>query len=108
MKKICFFIGNLNLTGGTERVTSVLANILYEQGYDISILSIYEGLTPTFEVNQGIKLFQLFSKKVSMKSKFITSILHLRGFVIKNKIETLIVVDSISCIFSIPALIVTT
>lgn len=105
MKKICFFIGNLNLTGGTERVTSVLADILYKQGYDVSVLSIYEGLAPAFEISEGIKLFQLFSQKVSMKAKFLTSILRLRSFIQDNKIETLIVVDSISCIFTIPALI---
>ncbi len=105
MKKICFFIGNLNLTGGTERVTSVLANILYKEGYDVSILSIYDGLTPAFEISEGIKLFQLFSQKVSMKAKFLTSILSLRSFIQDNKIDTLIVVDSISCIFTVPALI---
>ncbi len=105
MKKVCFFIGNLNLTGGTERVTSVLADILYKNGYDISILSIYDGLNPAFEISEGIKLFQLFNQKVSMKAKFLTSILNLRSFIKDNKIETLIVVDSISCIFTVPALI---
>lgn len=104
MKKICFFIGNLNLTGGTERVTSVLANILDENSYDVSILSIYEGLNPAFEVSNKIGLFQLFSQQVSMKAKFLTSILRLRNFIQDNKIETLIVVDSISCVFTVPAL----
>lgn len=104
MKKICFFIGNLNLTGGTERVTSVLANILNENGYDISILSISEGLNPSFEVYNKIKLYQLFAKKVSMKINFINSILKIRKFVVTHEIETFIVVDSISCVFTTPAL----
>lgn len=104
MKKICFFIGNLNLTGGTERVTTVLANILNSQGYDVSILSIYEGLDPAFEVSRDIKLCQLFAVHVSMKLKFLSSILKIRKFVMDNKIETLIVVDSISCVFTTPAL----
>lgn len=104
MKKICFFIGNLNLTGGTERVTTVLANILDEQGYDVTILSIFEGLSPSFEIFPNIQLFQLFDAPVSMKLKFLSSIKKVRKFVIENKIETLIVVDSISCIFTVPAL----
>lgn len=28
MKKICFLIGNLNNSGGTERVTTLIANAL--------------------------------------------------------------------------------
>lgn len=104
MKKICFFIGNLNLTGGTERVTTVLANILVEQGYDVTILSISEGLSPSFDVSPDIQLFQLFNTPVSMKLKFFSSINRIRRFVIENEIETFIVVDSISCIFTAPAL----
>lgn len=105
MKKICFFIGNLNLTGGTERVTSVLSNILSEKGYQVSILSIFEGLSPNFEISNNIKLYQLFSQKVSMKFNFFNSIVRIRKFVIEHEIETFIIVDSISCIFTIPALL---
>lgn len=31
MKKICFLIGNLNNSGGTERVTTLIANALAEK-----------------------------------------------------------------------------
>lgn len=43
MKKVCFLIGNMNLTGGTERVTSLIANGLARKGHQISILSLSEG-----------------------------------------------------------------
>lgn len=59
MKKICFFIGNYNNGGGTERVTSQIANGLVEKGYDISIISIEKGLFPHFKTNDRIKLFEL-------------------------------------------------
>lgn len=59
MKKICFLIGNYNNGGGTERVTSQIANGLAEKGYDISIISIEKGLSPHFETNKKIKLFEL-------------------------------------------------
>lgn len=59
MKKICFLIGSYNNGGGTERVTSQIANGLSENGYDISIVSIEKGLTPHFETNNGISLYEL-------------------------------------------------
>ncbi len=59
MKKICFLIGNYNNGGGTERVTSQIANGLAERGFDISIVSIEKGLQPHFETDKRIKLYEL-------------------------------------------------
>ena len=57
-KKICFLIGNLNLTGGTERVTTLIANALAENSeYDISILSLADGTKPFFELHSSIETF---------------------------------------------------
>lgn len=38
MKKICFFMATPFTKGGEQRVVSVLAGLLYERGYDVSIL----------------------------------------------------------------------
>lgn len=59
MKNICFLIGNYNNGGGTERVTSQIANGLSDKGYNISIISIENGLSPHFETNGKINLFEL-------------------------------------------------
>ena len=59
MNKICFLIGNYNNSGGTERVTSQIANGLAENGYDISIISIEKGMSPHFETHSRVKLFEL-------------------------------------------------
>ena len=59
MKKICFLIGSYNNSGGTERVTSQIANGLAEKGYDISIISIEKGMSPHFETHEKIKLYEL-------------------------------------------------
>ena len=40
MKKICFFVGNLNQAGGTERVSSVIASELQCHGYQVHMLSL--------------------------------------------------------------------
>ena len=42
-KNICFFVGNIENSGGTERVTTLIANKLSERGYNISILSYERG-----------------------------------------------------------------
>ena len=39
-KAYSFFIQNISLPAGRERVTSIIANNLAEKGYDITILSI--------------------------------------------------------------------
>lgn len=59
IEKICFLIGNYNNGGGTERVTSQIANGLSERGYDVSILSIEKGLNPHFETDKKVKLYEL-------------------------------------------------
>ena len=104
MKKICFLIGNLNNSGGTERVTSLITNGLFEKGYDISIVSLVEGNDPFFELNSNVKAYSLYSEKVSFKKNFVGTVWKIRKFVKDNCINTLIVVDSISCVFTVPAL----
>lgn len=106
MKKVCFLIGNLSNSGGTERVTSLIANELVKQGaYDISILSLVDGKKPFFDLNSSISIYSLYDKKISFKSNFLTTVWKIRKFVQVYEIDTLIVVDSISCIFTVPALL---
>ena len=104
MKRICFLIGNLNNSGGTERVTSIIANELSKQGYDVSILSLYDGTNPFFELVPKIQTYNIYKKKISFKKNYIGVTWKIRQFVHKYKIDIFIVVDSISCIFTIPAL----
>ena len=105
MKRICFLIGNMSLTGGTERVTSLIANGLASKGHQISILSLSEGKHSFFEINKEITLHSLFDHQVSMKKNFIGCCYKVRQFVKQHDIDTIIVVDSILCVFTVPALI---
>ncbi len=104
MKNICFLIGNLSNSGGTERVTSLIANELAKRNNNISILSLTHGTVPFFELNNSIQTSSLYSKEVSFKKNFIGTIWKIRRFVQCHQIDTLIVVDSISCMFTVPAL----
>lgn len=105
MKNICFLIGDINHSGGTERVTTLIANTLDESHHKIFLLSLSNGDSPFFELNKDISVQSLFKEKVSMKKHFLQCISRIRTFLIKNKIDTLIVVDSISCVFTVPACI---
>lgn len=104
MKKICFLIGNLNNSGGTERVTTLIANALTEKNYQISILSLEDGRQPFFELVSSIETYSLYPEKISFKKNFFGAVWRIRKFVTQHQIDTLIVVDSISCIFTVPAL----
>lgn len=103
-KSICFLIGNLDHSGGTERVTTLIANALVLKGYQISILSLSGGTSPFFELDPVIKLYSLYTQALSMKKNYIGAVWKIRKFVIEKEIDTLVVVDSISCVFTVPAL----
>lgn len=104
MQKICFLIGDISHSGGTERVTTLIANQMAKDN-KIYILSLSGNSPPFFEQNSSIINDSLFNKKVSMKKKLLSTILKIRKYLITNKIDTLIVVDSISCVFTVPACI---
>ena len=104
MKKICFLIGNLNNAGGTEKVTTMIANALSENHCEVFILNLSEGDRPFFETSPNLKIYSLFSKSVSFKSHYFPAVYKIRNFIKDNKIDSLVVVDSISCLFTIPAL----
>lgn len=104
MKKICFLIGNINHSGGTERVTSLIANKLSENDYKIFILSLAEGKQPFFPLEENVEIYSLFPEKISMRKNYINAIRKIREFCKKNHIDILVVVDSISCVFTVPAL----
>ena len=97
-------MGNLSNPGGTERVTTLIANELAEKNPNISILSLTDGKNPFFYLNADVKTYSLYPMKISFKKNFIGAVLKIRRFVQQHQIDSLIVVDSISCIFTVPAL----
>lgn len=103
MKNICFLIGNLNSSGGTERVTSLIASALVQRHYNILILSLVDGSNPFFYLDKHIQTHTLYPKKLSFKKNFVGTVWKLRQFIKHHNVDTLVVVDSISCLFTIPA-----
>lgn len=69
--RICFFLRNVSLPSGIERVTSVVANRLSEKGIDVSIVSLWGGMEAFYEKNESVRLYQLFSDQVTIKNKYL-------------------------------------
>lgn len=61
--KVCFFVRNISMPSGIERVTSAIANRLAEYGYDVSIMSLWGGLEPFYEKHENVSLYQLFANQ---------------------------------------------
>ena len=104
MKHVCFLIGNINSAGGTERVTTLIANALAQKNFQVSILSLADGKQSFFELEPDIKTYSLYPEQISFKINFLGAVWLIRRFVTQNQIDTLVVVDSISCVFTVPAL----
>lgn len=104
MKKICFFIGNLNNAGGTERVCSIIADELSHIGYDVSILSITGGDNPFFPLSKNIETESLFPMPGRTLYRTPAIIYKLRSYLKKESIDTLVVVETMSVLFTLPAI----
>ena len=105
MKKICFFSGDITRSGGTERVSTVIANQLVKnKKFNICFLSLWENNDKLFyTLNDKIKRYTLFEKVTSGK-RILTYVHRLRKFVKSNNIDVLIDIDGILDLYSIPAL----
>lgn len=106
-KRICFLIGDLSRSGGTERVTSEIANELstLKDKYEIHILSLWkQGEGNFFKVNDQIIASVLFDQPdVNFKKIYLKIVQSIRKYMKDNHIDVLIDVDTVLDIFSIPA-----
>ena len=95
--------GNFNNTGGTERVGSMLANGLSEAGYEIMLASILYGDKPFFPINKDIKIISLFNSPGRTLYRTPNIIHKIRSLLKEERIDTLIVVETMSVLFTLPA-----
>ena len=57
--KLLFLINALHTPGGTERVTTIIANLLTTCGYDTGIVCLHGGGKPFFALEPDVKLFYI-------------------------------------------------
>ncbi|PQJ41022.1 hypothetical protein BTN98_05055 [Photobacterium aquimaris] len=103
MKKIVFFTGSLNRTGGTERVAAIIANQLSEKGFSVQFLSLYDGEHCAFPLNDDIKKDTLFEYKLVFKKHYHKVIAKLRKYIKSNNVDVLINIESMLALYSVPA-----
>lgn len=105
MKKICLLGGNFNNTGGTERVGSIVANGLSEAGYEIVLASLVDGDKPFFPLNKDIKTISLSSDQGRILYRTPNLIYKIRKLLKEERIDTLIVVETMAVLFTLPAIV---
>ncbi|PSW51270.1 glycosyltransferase family 4 protein [Photobacterium kishitanii] len=104
-KKVCFLIGNISNSGGTERVSSLIANNLNKKKYQVYIITIFNQSGPFFDLNKDIKIYTLYENNVSIYKNFLAICFKIRKIIKKNNIDILVNVDSILAMFTIPSLL---
>lgn len=104
-KKICFFAGDITRTGGTERVSTRVANELAkDSAYEICFLSLVEQKEETFfHVDPVIRRYQLGDHWINPGPGYLPLIGKLRRFLKEEKIDILIDIDIVLDVLSIPA-----
>lgn len=100
---IVFFIGDISRTAGTERVTTVIASALADQGFPIAILSMNGGTKSGFPLHTSVKLFSLHMEERSANFSELAKYLALRRFILRENVTVIINVDALLCWYSIPA-----
>ncbi|BBP45271.1 putative glycosyltransferase [Thiosulfatimonas sediminis] len=92
MKHIAFFISDISSTGGTERISFLVANYLQNLGYKVSFLTLNKKNNELFfPLNENINIHLIREQK---KSHF-GDLLKIRRVFKKNNFDVVIDVDSV-------------
>lgn len=103
MKKIGFLIMNFENGGGTERVTSIIANELVDRNYEVTIYSCQKGNKCKFPIDSRVHLCSLEGEKHKNPIwRKIQVIEKLVKTVKKDNIEIMIAVDVALYLYLIP------
>ncbi len=92
--KICFLIADISGRGGTERVTSMIANGLAERKHEVNIITCRNEPISFFHIDSNIKIFSLEAEKI--RNGFIrkfSNIKKLWRLVCNRKYDVIIAVD---------------
>ncbi len=103
MKTVCFFSGDITRSGGTERVSTMIANDLEAQKkYRILFLSLTEqGGSLFFPLNDGIEHYALGKKWISPGPGYLKIVPKLRRFLAEQQVDVIIDIDIVLDILSL-------
>lgn len=102
-RHVGFLIMDIANGGGTERVTSVLANELVKRNYKVSIISCQGGQAAKFPLDKNIVLYSLHGevKKISAFRRW-SSFKMIKKYVCENRIDLMIAVDVALYLYLLP------
>ena len=100
---ICFFSGDITRAGGTERVSTQIANALTESGrYRISFVSLFEQNTrPAYNIDEGISRHVLYNRPVRGVTHCPQICTRLAKLVVRQHIDVIIDIDCILDMYSL-------
>jgi glycosyltransferase involved in cell wall biosynthesis len=102
-KIVCFFVGDISKNGGTERVSTLIANGLNEKGFKVIILSYQNGSHSYYHLNDRIELFSLNMENVSgFFSRKLEPYRRLWKFISEMNIDIIVDVDVILSLYTTP------
>lgn len=99
---VCFLTGTLNAFAGAERMTAVIANELARRGYTVHILSLWDAAS-CFELEPTVRHEALFAQRPSFKKYFVSTVIGIRRYLKRHRIDVLIEVDTMLTLFALPA-----
>lgn len=104
-KRICFFCGDITRSGGTERVSTHLANALAKEGeYEICFLSLVEQANaPFYPLDSTIARYCLADRWIRPGPGYLPLIRKLRRFLKEHRIDLILDIDIVLDVLSIPA-----
>lgn len=94
--KLCFVSGVIARSGGTERVGSIIASALANKEYDVILLSCWDEGTPFFPLDEKVEVQYLLNPITEGKlyRTYVYPILKLHRFIVRNKINIIIDIDT--------------
>ena len=105
--RVAFFITDISLAGGTERITLSLASELINYGYEVTIISLMGESKPFYSFNKSIKFITINKNKKNLFLNYFKIVSKLRKIYSSSKLDYVIDVVTTMSLFSIPAVLFT-
>lgn len=88
--RIAFYLESTENTGGVNRVVSIIASELAGRGYEVHVISRYEGKSSLYEMDKNVVLHELYPHFVSKYKSFYGEYSRLKKIIHGNKIDILV------------------
>jgi glycosyltransferase involved in cell wall biosynthesis len=85
--RLCLFIGDISLGGGTERACSTLAETMTSAGWQVTILSMYAGSPAYFDLPAEVTLRHVWPGWVRMRWRVVQTFWRMRRFLKQNTFD---------------------